>query len=161
MSASSWKAVLAKRLPLLGHRNWIGVVDSAYPLQIAPGIEMVATGAAHDVVLKTVLEAVIKAPHVRPLLRIDAELAALNEGFTPGIDALRKKLAPLLAEAPVSALPHDEIIRQLDAAARLFRVVLFKTTLDIPYTSIFIELDCGYWSEADEHSLRATLSSKS
>jgi hypothetical protein len=158
MSAGPWKAVLAKRLPLLGHRNWIGVVDSAYPWQTAQGVEMVATGANHAVVLQTVLAAVNRAGHVRPLLRIDAELAALNEKFKPGIDALRKKMAPLLAEAPVSSLPHDEIIRLLDAAARQFRVLLFKTTATIPYTSVFIELDCGYWSEADEHSLRHELS---
>jgi hypothetical protein len=159
MSSLSWKALLARRLPLLGHRNWIGVVDSAYPWQVAPGVEMVTTGAAHGIVLKTVLDAVVKAPHVRPLLRIDTEQAALNEQFKPGIDALRKAMAPLLAGAPVSALPHDEIIRQLDAAARVFRVLLFKTTATIPYTSVFIELDCGYWSEADEHSLRHSLPS--
>ncbi len=161
MSALSWKALLAERLPLLGHHNWIGVVDSAYPLQIAPGIEMVATGAKHEVVLKTVLDAVVRAPHVRPLVRLDAELAALSEKMLPGIDALRKKMNPLLAEAPVSALPHAEIIERLDAAARLFRVLLFKTTLTLPYTSVFIELDCGYWSEADEHDLRHSMSSGS
>jgi hypothetical protein len=160
MSALSWKALLAERLPALGHRNWIGVVDSAYPLQIAPGIEMVATGASHLVVLKTVLDAVVRAPHVRPLVRLDAEMAALPEEEAPGIEALRKKMSPLLAEAPVTTLPHGEIIERLDAAARLFRVLLFKTTLTLPYTSVFIELDCGYWSEAAEHALRQSLSQK-
>jgi hypothetical protein len=161
MSATSWKALLARRLPLLGHRNWICVVDSAYPLQIAPGIETIATGTKHEVVLKAVLDAVVRAPHVRPLVRLDAELAAVPEEEAPGVEALRKKMSPLLAEAPVSSLPHAEIIERLDAAARLFRVLLFKTTLAIPYTSVFIELDCGYWSEAAEHELRRSLSSRS
>jgi len=37
-AGSPWKNILARRLPELGHRNWIGVVDSAYPLQTSPGI---------------------------------------------------------------------------------------------------------------------------
>ncbi|MDE3198919.1 MAG: hypothetical protein KGN84_21400 [Acidobacteriota bacterium] len=28
----SWRATLEERLPLYGHRNWIVVADSAYPL---------------------------------------------------------------------------------------------------------------------------------
>src|SRR5665213_988847 len=34
-----WTMVLDERLPLYGHRNWIVIADSAYPLQSAPGIE--------------------------------------------------------------------------------------------------------------------------
>ncbi len=30
---SDWKQQLNKELPLLGHRNWILVVDKAFPLQ--------------------------------------------------------------------------------------------------------------------------------
>jgi hypothetical protein len=43
-SAQDWKEQLRDELPLLGHRNWIAVVDSAYPLQNSPGIKMIATG---------------------------------------------------------------------------------------------------------------------
>jgi hypothetical protein len=30
---TGWQAKLDHDLPLLGHRNWILIVDSAYPLQ--------------------------------------------------------------------------------------------------------------------------------
>ena len=33
----SWQEKLEEQLPLLGHRNWILIVDSAYPLQNASG----------------------------------------------------------------------------------------------------------------------------
>ena len=32
-----WQTKLKKELPLLGHRNWIVIADSAYPWQTAPG----------------------------------------------------------------------------------------------------------------------------
>ena len=51
----TWEAVLTRRLPLLGHRNWIVVADAAYPAQSNPGIETIATGADHLQVLARVL----------------------------------------------------------------------------------------------------------
>ena len=40
-SSSDWKALVQSRLPLYGHRNWIIVADSAFPVYAAPGIETV------------------------------------------------------------------------------------------------------------------------
>ena len=39
-----WRVKVQQELPLLGHRNWIMIVDSAYPLQVSPGIETIETG---------------------------------------------------------------------------------------------------------------------
>jgi hypothetical protein len=75
--------------------------------------------------------------------------------LAPGINDLRKKVDPLLGEN-TSFIPHEKIIARLDTAARLFRVLLFKTTLTLPYTSVFLELDCGYWSAASERALRTS-----
>ena len=158
MSATSptWKRYLARRLPALGHRNWIGVVDAAYPLQTCPGVETVVTGTAHLAVLKEVLGAVRRAPHVRPHIIQDSELDLLSEKLTPGITVLRGKLAKLLAEDAADSLPHEEIIGKLDGAAKLFHVLIFKTTMVLPYTSVFLELNCGYWSDEAERALRAS-----
>lgn len=32
----AWQSKVTEILPLLGHRNWILIVDSAYPLQTSP-----------------------------------------------------------------------------------------------------------------------------
>jgi hypothetical protein len=61
-------------MPLLGHRNWILIVDSAYPLQSAPGIETVETNASQLEVLRHVLGAIDRSIHVRPVISMDAEL---------------------------------------------------------------------------------------
>jgi len=140
-----WKQVLAQRLPLLGHRNWIGVVDAAYPLQTPVGIETVATQSDHLAVLMQVLNALQHASHVRARVIMDGELGHLSEALAPGIDALRTKLTKLFADHTVTSVPHEKVIRKLDAASRLFHVLLLKTTLTLPYTSVFFELDCGYW----------------
>ena len=158
MSASSfWKELLARRLPTLGHRNWIGIVDAAYPLQIAPGIEMIFTGSAHPTILKEVLRALEGASHVRPKVLLDVELEYIPEKHAPGINILRGKLAKLLGKYAAVCLPHEEVIARLDEVSRLFHVLLFKSTLVLPYTSVFFELDCGYWSAEAERSLRALI----
>jgi len=47
-SPSDWKAKVAETIPLLGHRNWILVVDSAYPLQSSPGVETIETNSTNS-----------------------------------------------------------------------------------------------------------------
>lgn len=157
MKADPWQEILSDRLPLLGHRNWIGVVDSAYPWQTSPGIETVATGAEHLAVLRALLDAVRTANHIRPLVRLDSELNAVPESAAPGISTLRDKMLKLFEGTVTEVTPHDETIRRLEKTASSFRVLLFKSTLAIPYTSVFLELECGYWSAAAEKSLRASL----
>jgi hypothetical protein len=36
-------------------------------------------------------------------------------------------------------------------------VLILKTDLTLPYTSVFIELDCGYWGPEKEQALRAMM----
>lgn len=60
----------------------------------------------------------------------------------------------LLGKSDVKITPHEAIIHNLDAAGQLFNVLILKTTLRIPYTSIFLELECGYWNADAEKRLR-------
>jgi hypothetical protein len=153
----TWEEQLDRQLPRLGHRNWIVVADGAYPWQTAPGIETVCTGAAQIDVLRGVLAGIDRAPHVRPVVYLDAELPFLSEQHATGISAYRDELGILLAGRAVRQLPHEDIITRLDAAGRSFHVLLLKTTLRLPYTSVFLELDCGYWSSEAEQRLRQAI----
>ena len=153
----AWKQRLAAELPLLGHRNWIVVADSAYPAQTRPGIETIYAGGDHVDAVRAVLEAVDAAKHVDAVPMIDAELAAVAEADAPGVEAFRKNLDRLLEGRPVQTMPHEDIIRQLDETARLFRILVIKTDMTVPYTSVFVQLDCGYWSPEKEARLRRAL----
>jgi hypothetical protein len=153
----SWRAKLDRDLPLYGHRNWICVVDSAYPAQSRAGIDTLATGEEQIKAVEAVLEALGKTRHVRPVVYVDAELEKVSEADAPGVGAYRQALKAALGSRPVQTLPHEEIIAKLDDAAKTFRVLILKTNLCIPYTSVFFQLDCGYWGPEAEKKLREAM----
>ena len=150
----AWRQTLEHRLPLLGHRNWIVIADSAYPLQSREGIETIATEADHFTVLRTVLAMLRQSKHVRPIVYLDAELPFVADDDAPGIAAYRHELDKILKNQPPKSLSHEKVIAKLDQSARTFHVLILKTNMALPYTSVFIELDCGYWSSEAEDRLR-------
>jgi len=153
-ASPSWRARLASAMPLLGHRNWILVVDSAYPQQVSPGIETIETNASQIDVVRIVLAAINRAPQVRPVVFLDAELPFVTDEDAPGVTTYRAEVKPLLQDYPLEQLPHEKIIADIDDAGKTFRVLVLKTNMTIPYTSVFIRLDCKYWSADQEKSLR-------
>ena len=155
-STAAWLERLYQLLPHYGHRNWIVVADSAYPSQSNPGIETVATGEEHIPLLTKLLNAIASQQHLRANIYLDAELAHVPEHDASGVSALRDELNQLLGPGAL-ALPHEQIIARLDQSAKLFNVLILKSTLAIPYTSVFLELDCGYWNADAEKRLRESL----
>ena len=147
-------------MPLLGHRNWIAVVDSAYPLQTSAGVETVETNADQLDVVRMVLDQLRKTKHVRPVVLTDAELKVVPETDAAGVTAYREALSSLLGKTEVQSLPHEEIISKLDEAGKTFHVLVLKTNLTIPYTSVFIRLECGYWSADAEKRLREKMAGR-
>lgn len=156
-SAKSLPASLRGQLRLFGHRNWIVVADSAYPWQSHPGIQTVSVARDQIEVVEEVLRAVDSAKHVRGVVHLDAELKSVPERDAPGVEVYRKKLAGLLKNRPLKTMPHEELIANLDQAAKTFRILIIKTDMAIPYTSVFVQLDCGYWSAEKEKRLREVI----
>jgi hypothetical protein len=153
----NWQAKVASSLPLLGHRNWILVVDSAYPLQVSPGIETIETNASQLDVLRNVLAQIDHYPHISPNLFMDAELPFLTDETAPGVSQYRAQIKQLLQKRPVQMLPHEQIISNVDTAGRTFHILVLKTTMTIPYTSVFLQLDCKYWTADQEKHLRESM----
>ncbi|HRF59118.1 MAG TPA: RbsD/FucU domain-containing protein [Fimbriimonadaceae bacterium] len=154
---TSIEALVASKLPALGHRNWIVVADSAYPLQTSPGIETIVVDASQLDTVRAVLAALAKTKHVRPTILIDEELAFVPEKHAPGIGRYRDSLAKLLRGKTVERLLHEQIIARLDEAGKTFKVLLIKTPHIQPYTSVFFQLECGYWSGEAESALREAM----
>ena len=103
--SADWRARLSEELPLLGHRNWIAVVDSAYPLQTSAGIETVETNADQLDVVRAVLDELGKSKHVRPVIFKDAELKLVPEGDAAGVTAYREALEAVLRGRAAHSLP--------------------------------------------------------
>lgn len=154
---AAWDEVLRDKLATYGHRNVIAIVDAAYPEQARASITTLATGAHQLDVVRRVLDELKGQAHVRPRVLLDRELEYVPEQDAPGIGAYRDALGAALGELPVERVAHEDIIAKLDKTAETFDVLVLKTDLALPYTSVFVVLECGYWSDGAEHRLREAL----
>jgi L-fucose mutarotase/ribose pyranase (RbsD/FucU family) len=158
--ASDWQARLGQILPLMGHRNWIMIVDSAYPLQSSGGVETIETNADQVDVIRKVLSTVDSSIHVRPIVYMDAELPFVPEKDAPGVTAYREEVKTLFKGHTITSLPHEQIIGKVDEVGKTFHIVVLKTNMTVPYTSVFLQLNCKYWSDEAEGQLRKAMSSR-
>jgi D-ribose pyranose/furanose isomerase RbsD len=155
---AEWQTRLAQVLPLLGHRNWIMIVDSAYPLQSSAGVETIETNADQMKVIRQVLGTIDSSIHVRPIVYMDAELPYVPEKDAPGVTAYREGITTVLAGRKITSLPHEQIIGKVDEVGKTFHIVVLKTTMTVPYTSVFLQLNCKYWSDEAEAEMRREMS---
>lgn len=159
-AGEGWRARLHQSMPLLGHRNWILVVDSAYPLQTSPGVETIETDSSEVEVVREVLQEVDQSIHVRPIVFMDAELPFVTEDDAPGVEQYRREIRSVLGDRPVSSILHEAMLSKIDEAGKTFHVLVLKTRLAVPYTSVFFQLDCKYWSADAEARLRKAMKSQ-
>jgi hypothetical protein len=157
-ASTNWRERVAETMPLLGHRNWILVVDSAYPLQTSPGVETVETNANQLEVVQYVLGAIERSIQVRPDIYMDAELPFVPDEDAPGASNYRREIGDLLRNYNVQSRSHEKIISDIDETGKEFHILVLKTNLTVPYTSVFIRLNCKYWSDDAEKRLRAKMS---
>lgn len=144
-------------MPLLGHRNWILIVDSAYPLQTSPGVETIETNSNQVDVTRYVLKVINNSIHVRPDIFMDAELPYVSDQDSPGVSAYRAQIGDVLHGYLVQSQLHEHILSDINNAGEQFRILVLKTNMTIPYTSVFIRLDCKYLSADAEQRLRARM----
>jgi len=157
LAVSDWELQLNALLPLFGHRNWIVVADSAYPAQSKPGIETIVAREDQITVVRKVLDAITACSHIRANVYADNELGFVAEKDAPGVEDYRRQLDEALRGLSVKHHPHEQIIQRLDQSAQVFRILVIKTDMTIPYTSVFFELDCGYWNAGAEERLRQAM----
>jgi len=150
----TWEEVLEKDLHLLGHRNWILVVDKAFPEQSSPGMKYIYVEQDLLPTLDHVLDALDKSTHVKPIIYQDKELSYIKEEQVVGIEAFIIEAEKTLEGREVNTLLHDEVFSMLDESSSLFRVLVIKTNCILPYTSVFLQLDCSYWGAENEKTLR-------
>ncbi|WP_397321501.1 RbsD/FucU domain-containing protein [Pedobacter foliorum] len=152
--AQGWKEQLNQKLPLLGHRNWILVVDKAFPEQNAPGMDYIYVNESLLPVLKEVLTQVNSSAHVKPIVYQDKELGFITESQAKGVKEFVLGAKTIFGTQKVETMPHDSVFKKLDTESKLFKVLVIKTNETIPYTSVFLQLDCAYWNGDKEKALR-------
>ena len=158
--SEKWQTEVKNTVKLFGHRNWIVVADGAYPKQSNPAIKTIIVDADQLKVVQFVNEVIKKSSHVQANIFLDKEMDFVPEKNAKGIDKYRTDLNTILETKKVQTMLHEDIIRELDNSAKVFDVLIIKTNLTIPYTSVFFQLDCGYWNAEAEKFLRANLNAK-
>lgn len=153
---AAWETTLAEKMPLLGHRNWIVITDMAYPLQSGAGITTLFADEPYIEVLRKVKAQIDAAPHVFAHVYHDLELEYISEADMPGVDALRREMAEICGSEQQSVL-HETLLERMDAAGKLYNIVIIKTPLTMAYTSTFFELDCAYWNGDKQTRLNAAM----
>jgi len=156
-SADNWKTQLNLQLQLLGHRNWILVVDKAFPAQNAAGIVTINTGEPLLQVLKYTLDQIQSSTHVKPLIFTDKELNYITVAQVPEIEEFKANLFEIIPKEQVQTMLHDSVFVKIAKASELFRIVVLKTEQVIPYSSVFLQLDCKYWPAENEKQLRESM----
>jgi hypothetical protein len=104
-----------------------------------------------------VLDVINASRHVRANIYLDKELEYVGEADAPGVARYRKQLDELLAGANRIPMLHEQIIAKLDQVSQVFRVLIVKTELTIPYTTVFFELGCAYWPADAEDRMRKAM----
>ncbi len=101
--SAAWERRLNSCLHLYGHRNWIVVVDSAFPVQSNPGIETILANADQIAVVRKVVRAVAACKHIRANAYTDRELRLIEEADAPGMTEYRRQLDAVFAGQTYSA----------------------------------------------------------
>jgi D-ribose pyranose/furanose isomerase RbsD len=156
----NWKYQFDKKLPLLGHRNWILIVDKAFPEQNSAGMEYINTDEQLLPTLEYVLGEINKSSHVKPIIYQDKELSFITEAQSKGVTQFTEASKKLFANQPVQTMLHDSVFMKLDKESKLFKVLVIKTNETIPYSSVFLQLDCTYWNDEKEVMLRMNMKQK-
>ncbi len=149
-----WRTTFQQRLPVYGHRNWIIVSDAAFPAYSQSGIETIVANQDLPSVLNYVTHAISSAKHVRATAFLDQELKFLGEEDYPGVTHLREQINSAFGKAKPSSIPHPEVLSKIDDAGKTYRVLFIKTNATIPYTSVYMRLDCGYMTDEVESKIR-------
>jgi D-ribose pyranose/furanose isomerase RbsD len=149
-----WKTQVDNHISAFGHRNWILIVDKAFPAQNTAGLITIDTKENLHDVLSLTLRQIAASTHVKPIVYTDTEFAYLNSEQVSAIDEYKEARAEILDKYNPRVLLHDSVFVKIDKASKLFKVLVLKTNEVVPYSSVFIELDCKYWSSEKEIILR-------
>ena len=155
---SLWKTAVANQAGQLGYRNWIVVAEASFPAQNRSGIRQVMADVEVPEAVEQVLTTLEMTQHVRAQVYVTRELRSLDEDLVPGIESYRKRVREALHGHDATELEQESLMTLLQDANRSFDVLVVRTTTALPYATVFMELQPGYWDAESESRLRARIS---
>jgi len=153
-NGQNWHGAVDRQASQLGYRNWIVIAEASFPAHNRSGIRQVNASADIPEALDYVLKALERTENVRPQIYVPRELRSVENDFAPGIDDLRKRLQSSLHGHETTELDQQSLLTLLEDANRSFDVLVIRTPTALPYSSVFLELQPGYWDVDSESRLR-------
>lgn len=152
--SEDWKGSVNHQVNQLGYRNWIVVSEASFPAHSRIGVRQVSADAEVPEVVDYVLNALERTQNVRPKVYLTREMRAVENDFAPGIDQMRQRITESLHGHEATELDQQSLITLLESANQSYDVLVIRTPTALPYTSVFLELQPGYWDAESEDRLR-------
>jgi len=153
-SSRQWQTAVNRQANQLGYRNWIVIAEASFPAHSRPGVKQVSAPVEIPEALDYVLHALEQTENVRPRVYLTRELRSVENDFAPGIEELRGKIRYSLHGHEPTELDQQSLLTLLVEANRSFDVLVIRTQSALPYSSVFLELQPGYWDAESETRLR-------
>ncbi len=154
----AWLSVVDEEVHKLGAFNWIIVAEPAFPSLSRSGVTTITAPITTIEALDGVLQSIDSHSHVSPVIHLTREANAVTEHETPGINDYRTQLAQVLNGRDTLTLTNHTLNLLITDARKNYRILVIKTSTSLPYTSVFLELESGYWDGASESALRKRMS---
>jgi D-ribose pyranose/furanose isomerase RbsD len=154
---NSWRDALAAQTAQLGYRNWIVVAEASFPAHSRPGVRQINANEEIPAVVDEVLRTLEQTEHVTPRIYLSREMRVVENDYAPGIDEFRKQLQGAMHAHETTELEQQSLMTLMEDTTKSFEVLVIRTTTALPYTSVFMELQPGYWNADSESRLRERL----
>ncbi len=155
VEAPLWAAQLSGEVNRLGVQNWIVVAEASYPVLSKRGVRTVAVDGEIPEVVDFVIKQLATSESLVPSFNTASELNFVKNDRAPGVDHYRRELKRVLGRREVKELGERNLRVLASSDAAKFAVLVVKTRTSLPYSSVYIELDSGYWNRAMENDLRS------
>ena len=148
---------LVREVRALGNRNWIVIADESFPLHTRRGVRTLLVDKEIPEVLSGVIDVLESQQHVTPVFYRTRELGLIENDAAPGIDTYRANINTALRGYEIRDFKYRYLSVVLEDDSKTFAVLVIKTKTALPYSSIFIELDSGFWDQSSEEKLRSKM----
>lgn len=149
-----WKHAVDHQVRNLGYKNWIVIAEASFPAHSVNGIQQVAAPVEVPEAVDYVLRSLEKTENLRPTIYVPRELRSVENDFAPGIDQVREELKKALHGHEPTEIDQQSLLTVMEDANRNFTILVIRTGSALPYASVFMELQPGYWDSQSESRLR-------
>ena len=150
-----------QELSALGYRNWVVIGEASFPVHSRRGVRTLVIDDEIPNVVHGVLDSLERSQSVTPRIHLARELRHIPNDLSPGMDKFREDLEEALHGYPAREMQHRSLSYMLEDTSKSFTVLVLKTRTTLPYTSVYIELDSGYWDAEAEKEIRGKMESES